>query len=65
MKKRGVAIVLLANVLLAGGAAAYLWVSRPQPLRFFGTVEADEASAGSLVGARVESVHVEEGERIE
>lgn len=61
--------LVLSIVLLAALAAAGAWFWRrsrqPQPLRLAGTIEARGADVGSLVGGRVASVEVDEGERVE
>jgi HlyD family secretion protein len=55
---------LAAVVVLTGGAALgwHLWKERkPHELVFSGTIEARDAQIGSLVGGRVQAVHVDEG----
>jgi HlyD family secretion protein len=53
------AVVLLA---LAGAAAWWIWKDRaPKDLVLSGTIEARDAQVGSLVGGRVQAVHVDEG----
>ena len=58
-------IVVAAAALLAAAAGAAVWWgwrSRvPKELVFSGTIEARDAQVGSLVGGRVQSVHVDEG----
>lgn len=60
--KRG-ALILVAAVLVAAGAAAwFFWKDRPAgDLVLSGTIEARDVDVGSLVGGRVEKVHVDEG----
>jgi multidrug resistance efflux pump len=53
------AVVLLA---LAGAAGWWIWKERaPKDLVLSGTIEARDAQVGSLVGGRVQAVHVDEG----
>jgi multidrug resistance efflux pump len=53
------AVVLLA---LAGAAGWWIWKDRaPKDLVLSGTIEARDAQVGSLVGGRVQAVHVDEG----
>lgn len=62
MKRRRLWIAVL--VLAAAGAAAY-WEfglrSREEAIVLSGSIEARDVEVGSLVGGRVEAVHVEEG----
>jgi membrane fusion protein YbhG len=61
--KRRTVVILLVLAVLAGGA---YWVlrarDREKPLEFAGTIEARDAEVGSLVGGRVSSVLVSEGD---
>jgi len=61
MKKKmlAAAVLLLAA---AAGAGWWLWKGRaPKELALSGTIEARDAQVGSLVGGRVQTVHVDEG----
>ncbi|MGH9443357.1 MAG: HlyD family secretion protein [Thermoanaerobaculia bacterium] len=59
--KRGI-IVLAAAAVVAVGAFALFWKGQRSPeLVLSGTVEARDVDVGSLVGGRVETVHVDEG----
>jgi len=59
-KKTFVAAALL--LAAAAGAGWWLWKGRaPKELALSGTIEARDAQVGSLVGGRVQTVHVDEG----
>ena len=63
--KRKVGIVALAVLIAAGAGAWFLWKSRQtRDLVFSGTIEARDVDVGSLVGGRVEKVHVDEGSSV-
>lgn len=63
--KRKVGIVALAVLIAAGAGAWFLWKSRQtRDLVFSGTIEARDVNVGSLVGGRVEKVHVDEGSSV-
>lgn len=58
--------VLVAVLVVASGAAVgWRWRAAPIPvLQLAGTLEAREVRVGSLVGGRVQAVHVEEGAEV-
>lgn len=63
MKKARIVAPVVALGLLAGGAALlHAQQGDPSPsLQVSGTIEARDVNVGSLVGGRVETVHVDEG----
>lgn len=65
---RRLALVLVVALVLAGGALV-AWRHRSRrdggALELAGTVETRTIQAGSLVGGRVEQVHVDEGDEVE
>jgi multidrug resistance efflux pump len=62
MKHKGLIVLLLLAVLLAGGGALYVSKrNQPKPLVLSGSIEARDVEVGSLVGGRVARVLVEEG----
>ncbi len=64
---RAARLAALALAFALAGAAVLAWqreAERPRPLEAAGTLEARDARVGSLVGGRVLSVHVEEGDRV-
>ena len=59
---RKIAIAAAALLLLSATVGWLVWKGRrPKDLRFSGTIEARDAQVGSLVGGRVQKVHVDEG----
>lgn len=65
MKKRRVAVVLLALALAAaGGLWAFGLRNGEKPLLLAGSIEARDAEVGSLLGGRVLRVHAQEGDRV-
>jgi HlyD family secretion protein len=59
---RKIAIAAAALLLLSATAGWLVWKGRrPKGLEFSGTIEARDAQVGSLVGGRVQKVHVDEG----
>lgn len=63
MKKARILVPVTALALLGGGAALLhaQQDDAPKPLLVSGTIEARDVNVGSLVGGRVETVHVDEG----
>lgn len=63
--KRKIAVALVV-VLAAAGAAAWWWARKDEDggLVLAGSIEARTVEVGSLVGGRVERVHVDEGDRV-
>ena len=60
--KRKIAIVAAVVLIAAGTASWLLWKGRQgRDLVFSGTLEARDVDVGSLVGGRIEKVHVDEG----
>lgn len=64
MKAARAAGGLLVGVLAAAGGAWALRREGTPPLRAWGTLEARQARVGSLVGGRVATVHVKEGDAV-
>src|SRR5262245_33215656 len=62
MKKKLIVVTLVTAA--AGAFYAFRWRSESEGLLASGTIEAREVQVGSLVGGRVQSVHVEEGQRV-
>jgi HlyD family secretion protein len=60
--KRRILLVVIALLAVAGGAGWWIGKERvPKKLVLSGTIEARDAKVGSLVGGRVQAVHVDEG----
>ncbi len=60
--RRGVLVPAAVALVAAGTAAWFFWKGRPAgDLVLSGTIEARDVDVGSLVGGRVETVHVDEG----
>jgi multidrug resistance efflux pump len=60
--KRRVLVAVIALVVIAGGAGWWIAKGRvPRKVVLSGTIEARDAQVGSLVGGRVQAVHVDEG----
>ena len=57
-------IVLLLAILAAGGFWLWRRLRGPGPLMLSGAIEANAVEAGSLLGGRVLTVHVVEGETV-
>jgi HlyD family secretion protein len=62
MPKKLVAVTLIT--IAAGAFYAFRWRSQPAGLVAAGTIEAREVQVGSLVGGRVLTVHVDEGQLV-
>jgi multidrug resistance efflux pump len=62
MKKKLVVVTLVAAA--SGAFYAFRWRGASKDLLAAGTIEAREVQVGSLVGGRVQTVHVEEGRRV-
>ena len=60
MQEKLVAVTLIT--IAAGAFYAFRWRSQPAGLVAAGTIEAREVQVGSLVGGRVLTVHVDEGQ---